>query len=129
MDGKLQQQLIARNQRILGGARGGPGAVAIQCGDGWFDLIDVLCQQLQHDTEQAGAPQVLASQVKEKYGGLRFYADSGSDRQWAMIELAEALSERVCDACGAPGRCGRLQDGSIATRCNAHGPVEPDEAA
>jgi len=74
------------------------------CGDGWFPLIDVLCARLQHETDQLGGPQVVASQVKEKYGGLRFYVQGASAAQHAMIDMAEALSERLCEICGAPGQ-------------------------
>lgn len=43
-----------------------------QCGDGWYNLIDVLCEQIQRQTDTNGSPQLEAVQVKEKYGGLRF---------------------------------------------------------
>lgn len=44
----------------------------IECGDGWYTLIDTLCGLLQHGTDRNGAPQVEATQVKEKFGALRF---------------------------------------------------------
>ena len=44
-----------------------------ECGDGWYWLIDHLCEHLQWHIDQNGLPQVTASQVKEKFGGLRFY--------------------------------------------------------
>ena len=43
------------------------------CGDGWFDLIDTLCARLQFATDHNKAPQVVATQVKEKWGMLCFY--------------------------------------------------------
>ena len=43
------------------------------CGDGWYLLIDRLCSSLQWDTDTNKYPQVVATQVKEKYGTLRFY--------------------------------------------------------
>jgi len=40
----------------------------VQCGDGWFELIHSVSTLLsQHDTK------IQAEQVKEKFGGLRFY--------------------------------------------------------
>lgn len=56
----------------------------LEVGDGWFNLIDNLCESLSHlyttgvnlgDQRYVplDAPIVVASQVKEKFGGLRFY--------------------------------------------------------
>jgi len=42
----------------------------IQCDDGWFNLLSVLCERLQYLTDRDGSPQLVASQVKEKWGGL-----------------------------------------------------------
>lgn len=90
-----------------------------QCGDGWFNLIDVLCEELQRETAAHAAPQVVAQQVKEKFGGLRFYTSTATtDTQHALIEMAGSLSERTCEECGAPGKL--LTDGWYATRCDAH---------
>ena len=122
MDVVLQKQLVEKYPRIFPGPEQ-PGAPAlgrsITVGDGWFGLVDVLCEQLQGETDQRGAPQIVAIQVKEKYGELRFYVGSASERQEAMIEFAEALSCRVCEACGSPGSV-RSSTGWYATRCDEH---------
>lgn len=68
--------------------------------DGWYDLIDVLCQQLQQECDDNSLPQIVAVQVKEKMGTLRFRVKAASDRQRAMIRYAETLSERICGICG-----------------------------
>ena len=44
-----------------------------------------------------------AVQVKEKFGGLRFYMTGGTDEIFDLIEKAEALSYKTCESCGAPG--------------------------
>jgi hypothetical protein len=90
----------------------------IECGDGWYALIYTLCAQLQHWTDKNGAPQVEATQVKEKYGGLRFYVASANDIQQGMIEMAEAMSDRLCEVCGRPGE--QIDAGWLVTRCEAH---------
>jgi hypothetical protein len=61
--------------------------------------------------------QVEASQVKEKYGGLRFYVDRSNETVDGMISLAEALSEKICDECGGPGRPNDM--GWISTLCDS----------
>lgn len=47
------------------------------CKDGWFDLLDMLCERLQFRTDRNQAPQVVISQVKEKGGELAFYCHGG----------------------------------------------------
>ncbi|MEX3897837.1 hypothetical protein [Paraburkholderia sp. BR10954] len=88
-----------------------------ECADGWFDLIDVLCATLQNATAN-GAPQVVATQVKEKFGVLRFYANGHNAVQEGMIELAEMISARLCEVCGNRGRV--IRDQWIRTRCPEH---------
>ena len=93
------------------------GQHGFQCGDGWFDLIDGLCENLQNATKQGGR-QVVASQVKEKYGALRFYTNGHNDTQGGMIDLTETLSERLCEVCGNRGK--KTSNGGIRTRCPEH---------
>lgn len=44
-----------------------------------------------------------AAQVKEKFGGLRFYMTIESDEITTLIREAEALSFKTCEECGQPG--------------------------
>lgn len=44
-----------------------------------------------------------AAQVKEKFGGLRFYMTSSTDEIWNLISEAEAKSRETCEECGKPG--------------------------
>lgn len=90
------------------------------CGDGWFDLIDTLCERLQFWTDHNKAPQVVAVQVKEKFGELRFYPNLASEEQFGMITMAEAMSARICEQCGKPGQL--LISGGYLTRCPEHAP-------
>jgi hypothetical protein len=73
----------------------------ICCGDGWYDLIDKLSAKL----EAYGF--VEAAQVKEKFGGLRFYVDGcdsdSFDEIHKHIREAEELSYKTCERCGQPG--------------------------
>ena len=93
------------------------------CGDGWFDLIDVVCERLQFWTDRNGAPQVVAAQVKEKYGELCFYPRGAiSDEQMGMIYMAEAMSARICERCGKPGEL-LVHGHCFMTRCPEHAPV------
>ena len=60
----------------------------------------------------------VVTQVKEKYGGLRFYVHGATEEQYAMIHFAEAMSYETCDVCGDKGKPNR--GGWITTRCAKH---------
>lgn len=83
-----------------------------ECGDGWFDLIDKLCFYLDQAAKNASYGstdeskkdnQPIAIQVKEKFGGLRFYISGGNERMHGMISMAEGFSFSVCESCGSKG--------------------------
>lgn len=86
-----------------------------ECGDGWFQLIWDLSEKLS----KFG---MIARQVKEKFGGLRFYFDfdapgyEGYDEARKLVEEAENLSYSVCEATGKPGKL-RNDIGWLKTLC------------
>lgn len=100
------------------------------CDDGWFDLIDTLCMELQQQTDQNKAPQLVCKQVKEKFGELRFGVRGATDIQRGMVMLASAMSTRICEECGASGRL-VINGGCWMCRCPTHTPdgakPAPDE--
>ena len=57
-----------------------------------------------------------ASQVKEKYGTLRFYMTTSTDEMDKLIDEAEAASATICEDCGAPGET--RGGGWIRTLCD-----------
>lgn len=62
--------------------------------------------------------QVIAVQVKEKFGGLRFYYMGGDDYIRGLENMAESMSYRTCEECGAPGTS--TGGGWIRTLCETH---------
>lgn len=91
------------------------------CGDGWYDLIDHLCHQIQHHLKhnaEKDTPQFVCDQVKEKFGTLRFYGHGGDKKIHHMIWFAEGFSSKICETCGKPGK---LRGKSwIYTACDEH---------
>ena len=79
-----------------------------ECDSGWYDLINTLCQLIKHyDKQQINKPDykpVVVHQVKEKFGGLRFYYYGGDDMVAGMVSLAEAMSHQICEVCGNKGK-------------------------
>jgi hypothetical protein len=159
MKTELQEKLFSKYPKIFGD-RTKPMTETCMCwglevGDGWYDLIDVLCEALtytystsvqvdEEDGKRLGIkpykwelennyyftvepPQVIATQVKEKYGTLRFYyrfdldekiislletkkypdlqriIDRYSDYINGVVHFAETASGRTCEATGQSG--------------------------
>ena len=84
-----------------------------ECGDGWFDLLCKLSEKLSKDH-----PEVEAVQVKEKYGGLRFYINNGSDKAYDLIDEAAAESYGTCENCGTKQNVTQNEVGWILTLCD-----------
>ena len=70
------------------------------CGDGWFDIIDRLCSEIAAQVATGEMPPVVARQVKEKMGSLRFHFRGGNEETRRLIENASQESERTCEVCG-----------------------------
>ncbi len=94
-----------------------------ECRDGWEPILRKACSKLE-PLIQARFKQhpkdswPCASQIKEKYGTLRFYLSTGTDEMFAITDEAERLSERTCEECGAEGKLrGR---GWYYTACDKH---------
>lgn len=62
--------------------------------------------------------QVVAMQVKEKFGTLRFYYSGGDSEVSGMVRMAETMSALTCETCGSPGHT--RNGGWIRTLCDAH---------
>lgn len=91
------------------------------CGDGWFDLIDTMCKAIQNHinflrSNNKEIEQVVAAQVKEKFGGLRFYYEGGDDYVRGVVDLASHLSEKTCETCGSTTNIGKTS-GWIKIMC------------
>jgi hypothetical protein len=135
----------------------------LECGDGWYNIIDVLCGLLTSEYRQAqsrydfikdkvdqpqweGSKKIItqeqideakakldeetlkvpvAVQVKEKFGGLRFYVQAATDKHYSYISFAESMSYRTCEECGNPGKT--YTDGWHMTLCDIHAAMNGKE--
>lgn len=94
-----------------------------ECGDGWFWIIKEAAAQLEQlilnyvkRVDFQFRPR--ASQVKEKFGTLRFYLTAGTDAMHYVTEEAERKSGKTCEVCGRPGK---LRGGLwVRTTCQDH---------
>lgn len=72
-----------------------------ECGKGWFNLIDELCQKIK-DTNPPEDFKII--QLKEKFGGLRVYTNCSTNEIEKLISEAENKSELTCEICGEEGK-------------------------
>ena len=91
-------------------------------GEGWKSIITVLCEDL-FTLGWDGK----VTQVKEKFGGLRFYCETDSiDSKFhgianRLIQFAEDQSYYYCEVCGKHGSKRSPKDGGwIKTFCRDH---------
>ena len=106
-------------------------------GEGWWPIIETLCGQIssytkwRNNTREAllkdnpynhkipdAVPQVTVAQIKEKFGGLRFYYSGGDDEISGMVRMAESWAAHTCETCGAPAT--KQTTGWIKTVCDKH---------
>jgi hypothetical protein len=91
----------------------------IACYPGWLNLLDGLCHELQpYLVANPGVPQVVVRQVKEKFGGLRFYITGGDEFCRVAVLAAQEASLTVCEVCGQLGVL--VGERCVSVRCNEH---------
>jgi len=82
-------------------------------GDGWLPLLKNCIK----DSIKAGWDKEIC-QVKEKFGGLSFYINSGTTEVFNVISKYKGISHNTCEICGKYGKS--RNDGWILTLCDKH---------
>jgi hypothetical protein len=111
---ELQAELACRYPRLF--RKPGPSDLetsldkwGVECGDGWFGLIDRIAGACESEIEKLALQGLPAEhwprvvQIKEKIGSLRFYVRpqvSAGLREQIQTEAYEE-SRRTCEQCGA----------------------------
>lgn len=111
----------------------------VECGDGWFDIVDRLCcacekeidEQVLQGLTKEGWPRV--AQIKEKLGTMRFYVHgplSDDLREQIRREHSEeGESARKCERCGAPrNACDDKLLNTYCDKCDAELVAGRDES-
>ncbi len=115
----------------------------IGTGPGWWPVVAELCSAIESHTKWTNdrrqqllennpydvaipdeVPQVVVDQIKEKFGGLRFYYHGGDNYIRGLVSMAESWASKTCEQCGAPGVIRR--GGWIRTLCNVHAGTSDD---
>jgi len=77
-------------------------------GNGWRNCVDILFDAKPEET--------VVAQVKEKFGGLRFYVYNSTREYSALIRLIEGICSYLCEDCGKLGETSRIR-GWIKNTC------------
>jgi len=123
MNMELSKKLYGDFPKIFEYNRGTPSnpmlpmAWGFECGDGWYGIINHCCKMIQYDVDRNNKTQVVAVQVKEKFGGLRFYIDGGDEKAYDIIHFFESLSYIICEECGSSNATSETTCGWVRTRC------------
>ena len=125
MKQELDEKLCAKYPMVFRD-RNAPMTQTAMCwgfshGDGWYNIIFTLCSliQIHQKSQKSDYTPVVVQQVKEKFGGLRFYINSASDEVHKRISQAENLSYETCETCGEKGEL-RTNIGWHTTLCDTH---------
>jgi hypothetical protein len=123
---KFVDEMTAKYPKMYSDQYGG-----FAVGPGWWPIIQSLSHHIQThidwnnlnakqrpDLKYKPIEQVVVRQVKEKFGGLRFYYDGGNDIIAGMVTIAEAWADSTCEDCGSPGK--KRSGGWIKTLCDHH---------
>ena len=141
MRDELDKQLCEKYPKIFADRHADMRTTAMCWGfehdDGWYNIIDQLCGNIQSHIDWVNETredllknnpynhpipdeihQVVATQIKEKFGTLRFYYNGGDDVIDGMVRMAESMSGVTCETCGKPGTT--KGPGWIRTLCEEH---------
>lgn len=123
MNKELDEKLCAKYPKIFVDRHGDMRTTAMcwgfDCNDGWYNLINGLCNSIQSyldNNPHLKVTQVIATQVKEKFGRLCFYYMGGDKTIHGMVRLAEHLSYFTCEECGSMDKVTQTS-GWVYTRC------------
>ena len=92
-----------------------------ECGDGWFSILldaSISIQNILQQYPKSIQEDIVATQVKEKYGALRFYVSYYYEE---LDEIIDKLEKQSCSTCEVCGKAGKLRGGSwLYTACDEH---------
>jgi hypothetical protein len=130
MKEELEIQLVSKYPDILRDYKGDKMVTCMhwgmECQEGWYDLLDDLMSKLDFLSKTSGV-QVVADQIKEKFGTLRFYYSTIVNGEKInevifgiignTVDAAEKMSENTCEVCGKYGEL-RNKNGWLKTCCD-----------
>lgn len=97
------QELYSKYPKLFPLMKDSYFSISTDIPEGWMKLVDLLCNSIQRYIDLNNVQQVEVTQIKEKYGKLRFYFNGGDTLIEGMVEFAEEVSGTICEHCGKEG--------------------------
>lgn len=98
------------------------GDIHFDVGPGWYDILEEAAKRLEPLVQKVRETGIdfypQTAQIKEKFGGLRWYWDNATDEMYDVIHDAEHKSFETCEECGQPGYT--REGGWLRTLCDEH---------
>ncbi len=85
-----------------------------EIGDGWLPIVQKLHQDLLKI-----APGYEVCQIKEKFGGLRYYTTPICDEGQKLIDEAEKACTKICEFCASTDEVETKGPNWLKTFCKA----------
>ena len=130
MKEELQLELVKKFPKILENFRGDPSQTCMAWGvdveDGWYKLLDNCMEKLQYFCDICSSHgndvRVVADQIKEKFGGLRFYISvyGANEIEYGIInDIVYEAERKAANTCEVTGEMGCLckRGGWLKTLC------------
>jgi hypothetical protein len=128
MKRELDEQLVKDHPTLFADRHASMTTTAMcwgfECGDGWYGLLKEACDKIEPILAKCKKDNpkgweygyYRASQIKEKFGTLRFYMSGAPEEVEDIIDEATIKSAKTCEDCGKPGKF--RDDGWCSTRCD-----------
>ncbi len=119
MNDAAERDLIIKYPLLFGreGRRRHAEVWGIGCEDGWAEILNTLCSEIQSYIDKNNLEQVRFSYVKEKFGELRVSCICADEYVSSLASKALQVSIKTCEWCGQPGSRKRLRPDWVKTLC------------
>lgn len=109
-------------------------------GVGWWALLEKAFADISAVMHSNPGMKFDVMQIKEKFGGLRFYCHVGRKEEceltqekfeearsqiYEIVDSSERAANSTCEVCGEPGK--RRNTRWIKTLCDAHTPPDSED--
>lgn len=122
-----EDDIITKYPKIFKQYVGNPGGVNWEIPRGWIKVIDWMCGTIQgyvdgyvsHSKDGEWRPQqVVCTQIKEKWGGLRFYTHGADKYVDGIVAMATHICYDTCIMCGSNEDVTVTNDGWVMYLCD-----------
>jgi len=112
MEKRLKDNLKAKYTKIMAN-----GDIEIDCGNGWYYLLDALFAEIQSIIEKDDTVKGKITLIKEKWGEVTIHHSFKSELIIAQIRYTQNLSLKICERCSTMNNVKQTKGAWISTIC------------